>query len=96
MIDVAKLIEAGIIRLTSGLASGKVEVVTGTSPHGQGHEHTFAAVVAKLEAMTDEETGRIEAVLAAGIGSTVELETDGPQEAEASAAADESEAIGRS
>jgi len=35
--------EAATVRL---LASGRAEVVTGTSPHGQGHETTFAQVAA--------------------------------------------------
>ncbi len=28
------------------LATGKVEVVTGSSPHGQGHETAFSQIVA--------------------------------------------------
>jgi carbon-monoxide dehydrogenase large subunit len=35
--------EAASIRM---LATGKVEVVTGTSPHGQGHETAFSQIVA--------------------------------------------------
>jgi carbon-monoxide dehydrogenase large subunit len=35
--------EAATVRL---LASGRAEVVTGTSPHGQGHETTFAQIAA--------------------------------------------------
>ena len=35
--------EAATVRM---LATGRVEVVTGTSPHGQGHETTFAQIAA--------------------------------------------------
>ncbi len=35
--------ESAVVRM---LPTGKVEVVTGTSPHGQGHETTFSQIVA--------------------------------------------------
>jgi aerobic carbon-monoxide dehydrogenase large subunit len=35
------------------LASGRVEVVTGTSPHGQGHETTFARIAADTLGVPD-------------------------------------------
>ena len=41
---------AGHLPLRAGelLATGKVEVVTGTSAHGQGHETAFSQIIADI------------------------------------------------
>ena len=40
------------------LATGRVEVVTGTSPHGQGHETTFAQIAADTLGVSVRRRGR--------------------------------------